>query len=154
MGNVEGSKTLQQLEVTARVSADPDLFELAPAEDRAPLRLLCSYSEAAGEYFWPRRRRCPITGTPVSDVVLVARGVLWSWTFVHLPWPGPIPVGGPEGYGAGLIELPEGPRVPSLILGQRADWHVGATMIGEAVDFEERDGTMICLLGFRPGETG
>ena len=137
-----------------RAPADPDHFVLIdPAEQRGGVELLASYSAAAGEYFWPRRQRCPLTATSVDDVRLEARGTLWSWTYVHLPWPGAVSPSGGDGYGVGLVDLPEGPRVLGLLLGRDGDWQIGDAMVGAAFDFSERDGKLICLLAFRPEET-
>ena len=138
-----------------RVAVDQDLFELVePAQAGSPVRLLASYSKAADEYFWPRRRRCPLTGAAVDDVLLEARGILWAWTYVHLPWPGSIPFGNADGYGAGLVDLPEGPRIPCLLIGTPSDWTIGTPMVGEAIDLGEEDGVMTCLPGFRARWTG
>ena len=133
-----------------RASADPDHFELVdPAIETGPVQLLASYSPAADEYFWPRRRRCPLTAGAVEDVTLEARGTLWSWTYVHLPWPAEMSPSGGDGYGVGLVDLPEGPRVFGLLLGGDGDWEIGDEMVGAAFDFAERDGALICLLAFR-----
>ena len=136
-----------------RAAADPDLFELAdPDLQTGDVRLLASYSPAADEYFWPRRRRCPLTATSVQNLTLEARGTLWSWTYVHLPWPGAVSPSGSDGYGVGLVDLPEGPRVLGLLLGRDGDWRIGDAMVGVAFDFSERDGELICLLAFRRQE--
>src|SRR5258708_42344 len=136
-----------------RVPADVDLFELLdPSAERGTVRLLASYSKAAGKHFWPRRRRCPLTATPVEDVGLEARGTLCSWSYAHLPWPGLASPSGDDGYGVGLIDLPEGPRVLGVLIGAQGDWEIGDTMVGVALDFMERDGETICLLGFRREE--
>jgi uncharacterized OB-fold protein len=138
---------------TVRVAADTDLFELVdPSVERGAARVLASYSKAAGEYFWPRRRRCPLTATPVDDVVLDARGTLWSWSYAHLPWPGLASPGDDGGYGVGLIDLPEGPRVLGVLIGAQGDWEIGDTMVGVAFDLMERDGDVVCLMAFRREE--
>jgi uncharacterized OB-fold protein len=139
------------MSVTAvRIAADDDLFELDdPSVEYGSVKLLASYSLAADEYFWPRRRRCPLTATPVQGAVLEARGTLWSWSYAHLPWAGVTSPSGADGYGVGLIDLAEGPRVLGVLLGAQGDWEIGDTMVGVAIDFRERDGQMVCLLGFR-----
>ena len=138
--------------VSRRVAADPELFELvAPAEANGPIRLFASYSPANGETYWPRRRRCPVTLQPVEDVVLDALGVLWSWTYLYVPWrgSGPSPSSGP-GYGAGIVELPAGPRVLGLLVGDQGDWTIGDEVEGIAWDFAENDGITRCVPAFRP----
>jgi uncharacterized OB-fold protein len=135
---------------TVRIPADADLFELIdPSAHLGAIRLLASYSEAADEHFWPRRRRCPLTATPVDDVVLAARGTLWSWSYAHLPWPGLTSPSGADGYGVGLIDLPEGPRVLGALIGVQGDWAIGDMMVGVALDFSERDGETACVIAFQ-----
>ncbi|MGY6500464.1 MAG: thiolase family protein [Acidimicrobiales bacterium] len=59
------------------LATDPHLFRLpAEGEDR-PL-LLGSYAPESGLHFWPRRRRCPVTATPVEDVELGPVGTLYA----------------------------------------------------------------------------
>jgi uncharacterized OB-fold protein len=88
----------------------------------------------------------------VDDVVLEARGTLWSWSYAHLPWPGLASPSGSDGYGVGLIDLPEGPRVLGVLLGAQGDWEIGDTMVGVAFDLMERDGETVCLMAFRREE--
>jgi uncharacterized OB-fold protein len=90
----------------------------------------------------------------VDLVRLEARGTLWSWTYAHLPWPGIASPGGTDGYGVGLIDLPEGPRVLGVLIGTQGDWEVGDAMVGAALDFmeQEGDGEMVCLMAFRREE--
>lgn len=134
-----------------RVPADADLFELVePSAEFGPVRLLGSYSEAADTYYWPRRRRCPLTATPVEQVALEARGTLWTWSYAHLPFRGVVSPSGSDGYGCGLIDLPEGPRVLGVLIGAEGDWQIGDRMVGVALDFMEREGETVCLLAFRP----
>jgi uncharacterized OB-fold protein len=133
-----------------RIPADADLFELLePSVELGGIRLLASYSQAADEHFWPRRRRCPLTAAPVDDVVLDARGTLWSWSYASLPWPGLTSPSGADGYGVGLVDLPEGPRVLGVLIGAQGDWMIGDTMVGVALDFIERDGEIACVIAFR-----
>jgi uncharacterized OB-fold protein len=133
-----------------RTAADADLFELLdPSVEAGGIRLLASYSQTADEHFWPRRRRCPLTAAPVDDVLLDARGELWSWSYAYLPWPGLSSPSGADGYGVGLIDLPEGPRVLGVLIGVQGDWMIGDTMVGVALDFIERDGETACVIAFR-----
>ena len=136
---------------STRVAGDPELFELlAPEETNGGIRLFASYSPANGETYWPRRRRCPVTRQAVEDIVLDARGVLWSWTYLYLPWrgSGPSPSSGP-GYGAGVVELPAGPRVLGLLVGNEGDWKIGDEVEGVAWDLTESDGITKCVPAFR-----
>jgi uncharacterized OB-fold protein len=138
-----------------RIPADADLFEFRePSAERGAVRVLASYSKAADKYFWPRRRRCPLTATPVDEVALEARGTLWAWSYAHLPWPGLASPSGLDGYGVGLIDLPEGPRVLGVLIGAQGDWEIGDEMVGVALDFMERDGETLCLMAFRGERSG
>ncbi|MHB8695039.1 MAG: Zn-ribbon domain-containing OB-fold protein [Solirubrobacteraceae bacterium] len=136
-----------------RVPADADLFELLdPSSSLGGVELLASYSRAADKHFWPKRRRCPLTAQPVETVSLEARGTLWTWSYVHLPWRGTTSPSGTDGYGVGLIDLPEGPRVLGVLIGRDRDWKIGDAMHGVALDYSERDGETQCLLAFRRDE--
>ena len=74
---------------STRVPADADLFELLePDHPGGRVELLASYSPAVDTYFWPRRRRCPLTAAPVEQITLEARGTLWTWSYVNMPWRG------------------------------------------------------------------
>jgi uncharacterized OB-fold protein len=138
---------------SVRVPADADLFELVdPSAELGEVRVLASHSKAADKFFWPRRRRCPLTATPVDDVVLEARGTLWSWSYAHLQWPGRASPSSTDGYGVGLIDLPEGPRLLGVLLGSQGDWEIGDTMVGVAFELTERDGETVCLMAFRREE--
>ena len=138
-----------------RRPSDPGRFGLVePAVAGGEVRLLASYSEAAGEYFWPARRRCPLTTGAVHDVLLDARGTLWTWSYVNVPWSGLVSPSASDGYGVGLIDLPEGPRVVGVLIGERGEWEIGTKMVGVSLDFVERDGAMLCLLAFRYAERG
>ncbi|MEZ5298182.1 MAG: OB-fold domain-containing protein [Ilumatobacteraceae bacterium] len=109
------------------VPTDPRLFRLAVDDEDRP-RLLGSYAPESGLYFWPRRLRCPVTGTPVVDVDLTPQGVLYAWTFLHVPRMGSISFGDVGGYGVGQIDLPEGVRVQAPLLGSPDDWRIGSSM--------------------------
>ena len=111
----------------AFVPSDPRLFRLpGPGEERP--RLLGSHAEASGLYFWPRRRRCPVTGTAVSDLDLGPDGVLYAWTFLHVPRMGNISFGDTGGYGVGQVDLPEGVRIQAPLVGTPDDWQIGTPM--------------------------
>lgn len=110
-----------------KISADPELLRIPDNPDQPP-RLLGSYSPAAGKTFFPRRKRCPITMEPVQDCELSARGVLYSWTFVLMPFMGSQEVDAGGGYGVGQIDLPEGVRVQAPIAGKMGDWTIGMPM--------------------------
>jgi uncharacterized OB-fold protein len=111
--------------------------------------ILGSRSDETGSLFWPRRLRCPQTGRTVRDVTLNTEGVLWSWTFVYVPWPGETAPNGPNGYGVGLVDLDgNGPRVLGILLGDRLAWNVGARMRACELHFATIDGAPKSMLSF------
>ncbi len=85
-----------------QVPTDPRLFRLAEGDETRP-RLLGSHAPESDLYFWPRRLRCPVTRTPVTDVDLSPEGVLYAWTFLYVPRMGSISFGDTGGYGVGQI---------------------------------------------------
>ncbi|MBP8210216.1 MAG: hypothetical protein KAY11_11685, partial [Ilumatobacteraceae bacterium] len=99
-----------------QVPTDPRLFRLAEGDETRP-RLLGSHAPESDLYFWPRRLRCPVTRTPVTDVDLSPEGVLYAWTFLYVPRMGSISCGDTGGYGVGQIDLPEGVRIQAPLLG-------------------------------------
>jgi uncharacterized OB-fold protein len=121
---------------------DPALFRLAGEGEDRP-RLLGSFAAGSGLYFWPRRKRCPVSRTPVVDVDLGPTGVLHAWTFLHVPRMGQVSFGDTGGYGVGQIDLPEGVRVQSVLSGSPDDWSIGDEMglttfpVGTEEDGEE-----------------
>jgi uncharacterized OB-fold protein len=109
------------------LATDPHLFRLpGDGEDRP--RLLGSYAPESGLHFWPRRKRCPVTGGPVVDCDLDPEGVLFAWTFLHVPRMGSISFGDSGGYGVGQIDLPEGVRIQAPLVGTPDDWQIGSRM--------------------------
>lgn len=113
--------------MSRKLSADPQLLRI-PDSPNDPPRLLGSFSPAAGKTFFPRRKRCPITMKPVEDRDLSTRGVLYSWTFVSMPFMGSLEVDAGGGYGVGQIDLPEGVRVQARIEGAMGSWAIGMPM--------------------------
>jgi uncharacterized OB-fold protein len=116
--------TTGQLDIRPPVSVDPQLYSI---DETCRIGILGSRSEQTGALFWPRRLQCPMTGGPVSDVELRTTGTIWSWTFVHQPWPGAVaPNGTHDGYAAGLIDLAgDGPRVVGVLVGDWSTFAVG-----------------------------
>ena len=109
------------------IATDPSLFRLPTGDERRP-RLLGSHASESDLYFWPRRRRCPVTRTPVVDVELGPTGTLYAWTFLHVPRMGDVSFGDTGGYAVGQIDLPQGVRVQSPLVGSQDDWAIGDEM--------------------------
>lgn len=126
-------------------------FTVPAAEGEVP-RLLGSYSPAADTYFFPRRRRCPITGGKVEDVLLSPHGELYAWTYVESAWMGKTRFGSrAEGHGVGQVDLPEGVRVQSLLAGKMGDWRIGMPMRLDLVPVTTSgDGDELCTYCFSP----
>lgn len=141
--------------MTRRLPLEEGYFTVPEHEDEAP-RLLGSYSPAADTYFFPRRRRCPITEQPVEDVELSPDGVLYSWTFVEAPWMGRRRMSGDlAGHGVGQVDLPEGVRVQGIIDGQMGDWAIGMPMrLALQPIRTDEDGNELCTFKFSPVEEG
>ncbi|MCU4187463.1 OB-fold domain-containing protein [Acidiferrimicrobium sp. IK] len=112
---------------SGRIALEPGYFTV-PEDNLEPPRLIGSYSPEAETYFWPRRRRCPLTGSAVTDVELANRGVLYSWTYILVPRMGKLVFSETGGYGVGQVDLPEGPRIQGPLLGEQGDWEIGMPM--------------------------
>ncbi len=109
------------------IATDPHLFRL-PEQDEERPRLLGSHAPASELHFWPRRKRCPVTRTAVEDVELSPVGMLYAWTFLHVPRMGRVSFGDGGGYAVGQVDLPEGVRIQAPLMGSPGDWSVGEEM--------------------------
>ncbi len=109
-----------------------------------------SQSDELGTTYWPPRLRCPQTGGSVSPVDLATTGILWSWSYVHLPWMGDVaPNGDDEGYGVGMVDLDDdGPRLAAVLMGSRDDWHIGAPVTARELPYKTIDGKPQSILAF------
>ncbi len=125
-----------------------------PAKEGERPRLLGSYSPAADTYFFPRRKRCPLTEQPVDDVELSSEGTLYSWTFVVSPWMGKGKFAdGIGGHGVGQVDLPEGVRVQGVIDGDMGDWECGMAMGLDLMPImKDAEGNDLCTFRFVPLE--
>src|SRR5690606_34070594 len=107
-----------------KVPVEEGYFRI-PEEAGASPVLLGSYSPAAKTYFWPRRKRCPISLEAVEDCELSTEGEIYSWTFVVMPWLGSQEMDAGGGFGAGQVDLPEGVRIQAPLEGKMGDWAIG-----------------------------
>ncbi|MBY0288411.1 MAG: OB-fold domain-containing protein [Mycobacteriaceae bacterium] len=128
-----------------------DGYFTMPGGDEQP-RLIGSYSPSADTYFFPRRRRCPLTGGPVEDVLLSTTGELFAWTYVESAWMGKAPFGFTgDGHGVGQVDLPEGVRVQCVLRGEMGDWEIGMPMELEVYPIIiDADGIELCSFRFGP----
>jgi uncharacterized OB-fold protein len=122
-----------------------------PGDPTVAPRLLGSRCGACGEHFFPRRlvcARCLAEGC--EDIELGPRGRLWTWTYVHVPLFAKKDAR-VDAYGVGQVDLPEGPRVQSILRGEAGDFSIGMEM---ELDLEslrtDDDGREVVIFRFRP----
>jgi uncharacterized protein len=136
--------------VRERVPVEPGFFTIPEREGETP-RLLGSRCRACGEVFFPRRVVCAkCLARDTEDLELGPRGRLYTYTYTHVPMFGALraDVGG---YGVGQIDLPEGPRVQSVLAGGPGDFAIGMEM---ELDLEtlrvDGKGREVVIFRFRP----
>ncbi|HKY14972.1 MAG TPA: OB-fold domain-containing protein [Microthrixaceae bacterium] len=133
----------------ARVPIEPGFFRIPDDPDEPP-RLLGSRCPACEEVFFPVRlvcARCLHEGT--EDLELSTTGRLLTWTWCHVPMFGKLDadVGG---YGVGQVDLPEGPRVQSILVGQRDDFEVGMALETDLEVLRTDGDDEVVIYRFRP----
>ncbi len=132
-----------------KIPIEAGFFTIPEKESEAP-QLLGSKCKKCSEVFFPRRHVCAkCLHRETSDVLLSATGTIYSYTYVHFPL-----FGGKrevKGYGVGQIDLPEGPRVQSILMGGPSDFKIGmsVTMELETVK-QDKDGNDVVIFRFRP----
>ena len=131
-----------------------DYFELTDDQD-SPVRLRGSRCPPCGEVFYPRRMvcaKCLHEGT--DDVVLSTTGTLHTWTWVHVPLFAKTDAKVSE-YAVGQVDLPEGPRVQAILLGEPSDFSIGMRL---ELDLEtlrqDESGDDVVIYRFRPVGVG
>jgi uncharacterized OB-fold protein len=136
-----------------RVPIEEGFFRI-PDNPAEPPRLLGSCCPSCGEVFFPRRLVCAkCLHEGCEDVDLSTRGRLWTWTYCHVPLFGKKDADVP-GYGVGQVDLEEGPRVQSILLGGPDDFAIGMELeIDLETLRENQDGDEIVIFRFRPVET-
>jgi uncharacterized OB-fold protein len=132
-----------------KVPVEEGYFRISDEGSGSPV-LLGSYSPAAKTYFWPRRKRCPISLEPVEDCELSSEGVIYSWTYVLMPWLGSQEMDSGGGFGAAQVDLPEGVRIQAPLEGKMGDWSIGqqVRLVTRTVD-KDADGNELCTIAFR-----
>ena len=132
-----------------KIPVEEGYFRLTEDEEPSPV-LLGSYSPAAKTYFWPRRKRCPITMEPVEDCELSSEGEIYSWTFVLMPWLGSLEKAEGGGFGAVQVDLPEGVRIQAPLEGKMGDWEIGmpVKLVTRTVGSDDA-GNELCTIAFR-----
>jgi uncharacterized OB-fold protein len=132
-----------------KIPVEDGYFRIPEDPEGSPV-LLGSYSPAAKTYFWPRRKRCPITMEAVEDCELSTEGVIYSWTFVLMPWLGSMEKDTGGGFGACQVDLPEGVRIQAPLDGQMGEWSIGqkVRLVTREVG-RDSDGNELCAIAFR-----
>jgi uncharacterized OB-fold protein len=140
-----------------RVPIEDGYFTIPDDPDEAP-RLLGSQCPVCGEHFFPRRfvcARCLTEGC--RDVLLGPRGRIHSWTWVHVPLFAKTDQH-VSSYGVAQVDLPEGPRVQGILLGERDALTVGTEVeldlevLGDG-DGDGDAGAEVVIFRFRPVAT-
>ena len=125
-------------------------FFTIPESDSAPPQLLGSKCTKCGEVFFPRRHSCAkCMHRETRGVLLSSQGTIYSYTYVHFPL-----FGGKreaKGYGVGQVDLPEGPRVQTILLGGPNDFKIGMPVMMELETLkQDKDGNDVVIFRFRP----
>lgn len=107
---------------TRRVPADPTRMRI---DADGPV-LLGSHCPKCGISAFPRRWECPVDMAQMTDVDLSRTGVIHAFTFISKPWYGTMALDA-EGYGVAQVDLPEGVRMQSVLLGDPESWRAGET---------------------------
>jgi len=133
-----------------RVPIEPGFFTI-PDDPKAPPRLLGSRCRACGEHFFPRRAICAKCLNQGTDPVdLGPSGKLYTYTYVHFPLFNSKRADA-GGYGVGQVDLPEGPRVMSVLSGGPDEFRIGMQMELELeVLRENSQGQEVVIYRFRP----
>jgi uncharacterized OB-fold protein len=133
-----------------RVAIEEGYFTVPDKPGEAP-RLLGSRCPNCGEHFFPRRMVCAnCLHEGCEDVLLGPRGRLYTWTYVHVPLFGKKDAK-VEGYGVGQVDLDEGPRIQSILMGDRAAFDFGMELELDLETLgENKDGDQTVIYRFRP----
>jgi len=136
---------------SARIPIKQGFFTV-PSSPHEPLKFLGTRCKECDEYFFPRRAICAkCYSQNTVDIEMGSRGVLYSYTFVHIPMFGSSAEEHKEGYGVGQVDLTEGPRLQMPLAGKQADFHVGQTVQAELNTLRRDDaGNDVVTVRFRP----
>ena len=114
-------------------------------------RLLGSRCRSCGEHFFPRRVVCArCLEQEMEEVLLGPQGTLYTWTYVHFPLFGSRHAEH-GAYAVGQIDLPEGPRVQSVLSGGPDAFRIGMPMELELETLRrDAQGRDVVIFRFRP----
>lgn len=122
-----------------------------PATPDEPPRLLGSRCRACGERFYPRRATCArCLSYDTEETTLGPCGTLYAWTYLHVPGFGEHRTTS-NGYAAGQVDLPEGPRVQAVLEGGPTDFTIGMDLeLCLAQVSTDKQGRAVLMYRFRP----
>lgn len=133
-----------------RVPIKPGFFTV-PADPAAPPSIVGTRCNACGEHFYPRRAICAkCMSADTTEVEMVGRGTLYSYTFVHFPMFGSSNVEVAEGYGVGQVDLDAGPRMQMPLAGKQDDFRIGQPLVAELAKMREDGERDVMIVRFRP----
>ena len=126
-------------------------FFTVPDDPAERPRLLGSRCQSCSEVFFPRRHVCAkCLHEGCDDIELSPRGTIYTWTYVHVPLFAKANAK-VSTYGVGQIDLPEGPRVQAILVGERDEFSIGMEV---ETDLEvlrtDDDGNDVVIYRFRP----
>lgn len=132
-----------------RIPIEEGYFTIPEGEERP--RLLGSRCPACGEHFFPRRVVCAAClHEGCEDVELGPTGRLWTWTYVHVPLFAKKD-DTPSTYGVGQVDLPEGPRVQAILVGDRDEFEIGMELVLDLETLRTNgDGDEVVIFRFAP----
>jgi uncharacterized OB-fold protein len=135
-----------------RIPIEPGYFTIPDAPGEGP-RLLGSRCRACGEHFFPRRVVCArCLAQDCEDVLLSPAGTLYTFTYVHFPLFASSRADH-GGYAVGQVDLPEGPRVQSVLSGGPDAFRIGMRMELDLETLREtKEGEEVVIFRFRPAE--
>ncbi len=134
------------------VSFNPMELELASAQGQKA-RLIGTRCRSCGEYFLGKKRLCgKCFNHDLEEVALSQKGELYSYTIIHVAppsWTGPVP------YAIGSVDLAEGVRVDSQIVGcDFKDLKVGMKMeLAIEKVKEDAEGNDVMVYRWRPSKS-
>lgn len=133
-----------------RIAIEEGYFTIPDDPADAP-RLLGSRCPRCAEVFFPRRVVCAkCLHEGCADTELGPRGRLFTWTYVHVPLFAKKD-GSVDAYGVGQVDLPEGPRVQSILVGGPDDFQIGMELELELEALRRDDnGDDVVIYRFRP----
>lgn len=127
-------------------------FFTSPLEPLERVRLMGSRCRSCGETFFGKVIGCQnCQSTDMDEVVLSNRGKLWSYTVARHRPPGNYKGTAPP-FPVGIVELPEGLRIVSVLRGCELD----ALKVGMDLELlveklcEDAEGNDVMTFAFRP----